>query len=372
MMNTQAASILNNPRTSAMRIIGEDVEGALNASEALSRAPKADFTVETRPLYTAQGDPIPNNFGIYRTDRDREVDGFLGSAKQKYTPVQTIDALSIGDAVVSSDVEGRAHYEYVGALGKGEKVVALINLGGFDPVPGDPHDAYLAMCVRHDGNASNTYRLLVLRGRCQNSLPAVFHTNSGSTVAEYKIRHTRNALERMKEGRRILERTSRSISSIKEKLEALASRELRRDNVVTILDRLFPKPVETENVPESSLTRIENRRSAFLELFERNDGPNGLEIIRGTAYNALNAYTEFIDHEVSVVKTSAKDGYSYEEIRADRALFGTGSVEKQNALDLILDATRFAPRRAIEPVYSMPSNNILDSILDQTQNRLAA
>ncbi len=120
---------------------------------------------------------------------------------------------------------------------------------------------------------------------------------------------------------------------------------------------------------ESSIAKAENKRQKFLELFESNDN-GAFSLIKGTAYNAYNAFTEYVDHHDTVVRTSGKTGMLEYEIRQEKAIFGTGADSKEKALDIILDATKFAPRRQLAPSYapqaSFTSNaSLLSSILAQ-------
>src|SRR5690606_407736 len=72
-----------------------------------------------------------------------------------------------------------------------------------------------------------------------------------------------------------------------------------------------------------------------------------VKLIAGTAYNAFNAFTEYIDHYSPVSRTRGRANVTEFELRQERALFGYGARMKEKALDIILDATVDAPRRSL-------------------------
>lgn len=69
----------------------------------------------------------------------------------------------------------------------------------------------------------------------------------------------------------------------------------------------------------------------MLELYEQNDG-NRFKEQRGTAYNLLNAVTQFVDHE----RSTRGNGVAVDVKRSESALFGSGEDLKTDALDAML------------------------------------
>ena len=100
--------------------------------------------------------------------------------------------------------------------------------------------------------------------------------------------------------------------------------------------------------------------------------------ICGTAYNLLNAFTEYTDHFKPVRVAEGRKGTDESALRADNALFGSGAEFKGSVLDAILESTRFCPRREIHrPLVSIggqvtnmiefencKGKSLLDTILD--------
>jgi len=103
------------------------------------------------------------------------------------------------------------------------------------------------------------------------------------------------------------------------------------------MDKLFPKK-QTEDGEESS-TRRDNILAEILAIYDSNDGDQFPEQ-RGTAYNLLNAVTNYTDH----VRSSKGD------MRSESALFGSGDKMKTTALGLILEEAEEMPpiRQAVQ------------------------
>ena len=140
----------------------------------------------------------------------------------------------------------------------------------------------------------------------------------------------------------------------------LAQRKMTRDSLKSILDRLFPAPKEKD----ASQTRRENVLADVLSLYESND-KNAIPSIRGTAYNLLNAVTEYTDHYRSARITDSRKDYSVDEARAENAVLGTGERLKSQALDVILEDTAGNPvHQVIMSRASVPeSGSLLDAVI---------
>lgn len=323
-----------------------------------------DWSVEKKPLYTAEGWEIPGQFATVRSDKTGPS-AVLGVVGSKYYPIQNADALGILDDFIAADPEHAPTYDSILSLSGGARVAASIDLGRpFEVVPGDTHKNYLTVVTSHDGSSGTKLMVISFRMACFNaSRRAVSEAKGRGTYAT--ISHTVSSVGRLQAVRHALVGTGHSLSTLEEGLKELATRHLRRSDVESVLRRLFPVDIEAEELP----ARIESKRAKFLELFESND--NGqFKLIAGTAYNAYNAFTEYVDHHDTVVRTSGKTGMLEYEIRQEKAIFGTGADSKEKALDIILDATKFAPRRQLAPSYapqaSFTSNaSLLSSILAQ-------
>jgi len=325
--------------------LGQVVENATTWEETVTLA-GLDWEVEKRALLTPQGQPIPRLYGVFRKDKTNDLDGYLGNVGENFTPIQTKQAFQFVDALMEMD--GGAHYESAGALGKGEKVFCLANIGaGFEVVDGDHHESYLLFLNTFNSDQSSRCMVTTVRVVCANTLSMALRSDDAKTSLTF--RRTQNVPERMMAAQQMLQSGKVTAESLREKLQILAGRELTAKYREAVVDALFPPPPETAGKTATSKRQV--RVDAFLSLFEQNDNERGIKSIEGTAYNALNAFTEYVDFEIPVVRTAVKDGLTDSQIRASRALLDDGATDKANALDSILAVTVGAPLRSQSKLY---------------------
>lgn len=282
--------------------------------------------------------------GVFRSD-----DGaYLGNVGSVWEPIQNVECFEWCDALLNM-IGGGSHYISAGALGNGETVWTLAKVP-FDfsvAEEADKHETYLLFTTRHDGKGAAKAKLVVTQVVCNNTLQAAL----GEAGEEISIRHTKSAKERMDRAVKLMAGTQATISELKAKLTALADRKLTREKTVDILDRLFPKMTDV-NGKEVETTRRDNVVSGVLQCFESNN-QNAFPSVQGTAYNLLNAVTEYTDHLRSA-RGSSNDGkatVSKDTKRAESAMFTSGAKLKSEALEVILEET--APS-LIELAASMP------------------
>jgi hypothetical protein len=149
------------------------------------------------------------------------------------------------------------------------------------------------------------------------------------------------------------------LQSLEEKLNILAARKVTKETFVAVLDALFP-PSEAEKeavsaAAQAAATRRADKLAEIAGLFKSNDN-NAFPEVKGSAYNLLNAITEYTDHFAGNDNTRAKS-----------AMFGAGNDLKEQALEVILEMTDGAPaNRALR--YATKVTAPVDaskSILDQ-------
>jgi phage/plasmid-like protein (TIGR03299 family) len=282
-----------------------------------------DFAVFKSQLRDGLGRPI-KAWGTFRWNlADKQAGNsaaatFLGTVGEDYKVINHATGFELVDAMMQT-ADG-AHYETAGVLGAGEVVWGLADLGLAARIGDDVQQHYLLFCTSHDGSYSYQLRHSLTRVVCQNTLNASL---SEKGRASFKIRHTKSAMTRVAEAHKALEAIAGDVHSIEEKLRILADRRVTRESITTIMDRIFPKR-EVDGVQVDS-TRRDNTIADVLALFENNDGDKFPEQ-RGTAYNLLNAVTEYTDH----VRATQNNG------RAMSAMFGSGDKLKSYTLQTIL------------------------------------
>ena len=287
-------------------------------------------------------------WGIRRSDNG----AFLGPVGEAYTPIDHAQGFRLVDGLLES-VNG-AHYETAGVLGKGETVWGLADLkASFTVGRDDVSNMYLLFATSHNGTLSFSYWLTATRVVCQNTLRVA--TKAGSA---FRVKHTRNSQTRIDEAHKALATIQGETKSLSEKLNFLAQRKITRESLNSVMDKMFPKSKDDDGKAVESVRR-NNILIDVLQRFDHNDG-NAFPEQRGTAYNLLNAVTEFTDHS----RSSRGDNG-----RAESALFGSGERLKSQALEVLLETANGLPSVPVTqyvaqrvPVRSNVS--LLDQVLE--------
>ena len=121
----------------------------------------------------------PNAFGTYRTDYNIP----LGVVKERYTPVQNIEAFKFFDGAIGKN---KAVWQTAGFFGNGERIFVSAKLPKNIFVNGDPVDNYLVFTTSHDGSSGVKILFTPIRVVCQNTLNAAIR-NAENYVS---FRHT--------------------------------------------------------------------------------------------------------------------------------------------------------------------------------------
>jgi phage/plasmid-like protein (TIGR03299 family) len=345
--NGSTAMFCTGDRDSAWHKLGQRTPGAVSWQEAMKLA-DLDWPVSKHQLMGA----LPGTtlaevaaWGVFRTDDGQ----FLGAVGERYTPIQNKDAFEFVDVLMEA-TDG-AHYDSAGALGNGERIWCSAKVPfDFEPVPGDKTETYLMFTTSHDGSASAVCKLTTVRVVCQNTLSQAI----GSAGQFVRVKHTRNAQDRMVRAAELMKGIGANVSSLKDKLVKLAQVKMTRESMKSILDRIFPESKDKE----ANTTRRENILADVLRLYERNDN-NAFPEIRGTGYNLLNAVTEYTDH----LRTAKNHGGNVLLARADSSTFGSGCMLKENALEVILQESAKLPSY----IPASTGSSLLDSICDNTR-----
>jgi len=334
--------------------LGQVVAGAQTWADAMSLA-SLDWNVEKRQLADPTTGTLVDAYGTFRAD----TNAMLGIFKEGYKIIQNRYAFDFIDALL--EAENGAHYESAGALDGGRRVWAMASL---------PHDirigltddvtkTFLLFATSHDGSLGATCKLTSVRVVCNNTLSAAL--SQKSTGAVVKVKHTKSAEVRLEEARALMADAKHSVYTLAEKLNELAHRKVNSATALAVMDRVFgDKWRET--------TRSQNRVAKIAELFESNDD-NAIPEVRGTAYNLLNAFTQYTDHFATVRKTNTCVGMTEAQVRTKSAMFGGGDDFKVDALNAILDVTAGAPRHELAAV-SVGSGSGSDESIDDVLRSL--
>ena len=155
----------------------------------------------------------PNAYATYRTDYNIP----LGIVKERYTPVQNIEAFSFFDDCIGKD---RAIWQTAGFFGNGERIFVSAKLPNDILVNGDPVENYLVFTNSHDGSTGVKILFTPIRVVCQNTLNAAIKTSTNFV----SFRHTSSVHDNINIAKEILGICKEKVQFVKEQFNFLANK----------------------------------------------------------------------------------------------------------------------------------------------------
>jgi len=307
--------------------LGKALPMELTASEALPHA-GLDWTVSLKPAYVRREPEKLEAPGLVRIPGYsavvRDSDGFaLGVVGRKYVPIQNGDVAALADAIAG---EGQALCHTAGSLDHGRRIWFLLKLADTIVVGKDasPIEKHLLLTTTHDG--TGTYRVLFtpVRVVCANTLNLALAGNEGLC-----IRHTLGAQAQVEAAKAAMKGVLEFYGRFEVLGQALASAAYTDRLMEELSEHLCPAPKRDDEASAALHPITQKNREKLTELFTTGEGH---DTIRGTAWAALNAVVEYVDHWRP---TRASDGSTPEENRVRSIWFGTGADLKARALEKI-------------------------------------
>jgi phage/plasmid-like protein (TIGR03299 family) len=299
--------------------LGTKLDAPATAEEAIVAA-GLDYRVKMVPMRTDDGNPVIQRKAIVRSDTS-DVLGVVGNG---YVPVQNTQCFGFLDAVVA---EGGIRYHTAGALGKGEKIWLLAKLPGHIRVKNsdDIVDKFLLLSNAHDGSAALRVFFTPIRVVCQNTLTLAERRGNGQGVS---ILHKGDLAAKIREAQEVLGVAHRFYDDAQFKIDRMASTFVTQAQLGAYFKALYPDPEE-----DKENSRAEKTREKLYRLFEQGIGHDD-PAIKGTAWAAFNAVTEYVDHVRPARGANTGERASR---KLDSIWFGTGARLKRQAWDLALE-----------------------------------
>lgn len=301
--------------------LGTVVKGAVHAAQALQLA-HLDWTVEQWPLQAIQANQrreVPHFRANVRTDT-RAV---LGVVSDRYRIFQNRDAFDFMDSLVG---EKLAMFETAGALQGGRRVWILARIpGAFRAGTDDLIEPYVLLVNNHDGSGALRMIPTSVRVVCQNTLNLAM---SGTDTLGATIRHYENLRDRVQDARRKLGIITDRFARFDAELQVLSRRSVNSAWLNQYFTRLLPPAADPI---------LQLRQDKVLQCWRENfdNSRQSLPGIRGTAWGAYNAVSEWADHQRTFRGSDAR-------VRAERRLnsiwFGASDRFKRHAYDAALAA----------------------------------
>lgn len=281
--------------------LGTVVTEFLTSEKAIKEA-KLDWTVTKQQvqyhnLATGQMEDMPNKHHVINGSNGKS----MGIVSGQYTPFQNREAFEFMDSLVNGDYSN-AMYETAGALGNGETVWMMINMGLVNTVGKDDTVLpYLVLTNNHTGKNSLKVFFTPIRVVCQNTLMCAMG-NAQNTVS---IRHMGNLEEKIQDAQQAMGMAIKANETFTEQADILSMTPIKSENAAIdyFTETFFPNQEEDKVLS----TQATHTLDAVMDLFEGGGKGSDMKTAHGTAWGAYNAAIEFLDyHSHSARKTPAK------------------------------------------------------------------
>ena len=306
--------------------LGTKVDKHMTADECLVTA-GLDWKVTKEKIF-AQVDGkkifIPNKYATVRSTDNRPL-GVVGAS---YKPVQNVDALNFMDALTET---GDAKYETAGSLQLGRIIWVMAkvpNGAGVDPV-----EQYLLCTTSHDGTSPVMVTATPVRVVCNNTLNAALK----GAKNKFRIRHTTNVDDKIAEARKTLADSLVFFKKLDVVFDRMKNTKFGQTALEALVTTVFGQP-DDEDLSSRQENRLEKITGKVIDLSLTGAGTN-LPGVKGTAWGAYNAITEYLDH-FTVIKGGK--GQTAEEKLMASTWFGTVAMKTQKAFDAIVTQNKLA------------------------------
>ena len=136
---------------------------------------------------------VPNGYATYRMDNGYP----LGIVKERYTPVQNVDAFKFFDDAIGKNA---AIWQTAGLFGGGQRIFVSAKLPDTISVKGDTVDSYLVFTNSHDGSTGVKILFTPIRVVCENTLNAAIRTSQSYVT----FKHTKSVHDNISTAKEIL------------------------------------------------------------------------------------------------------------------------------------------------------------------------
>lgn len=217
---------------------------------------------------------------------------------------------------------GYVKLEAGGSLRGGSQMWALAKINGADcdVIPGDQIKSYFLMFTGFDGSLRIGMSQTNTRVVCANTLAMA--QNAG---IDYQFKHTKHVRERMGKATDTIKKAIENFHKDAESYAYLASKKMTRSTQIEYIANVFLTVEEL-----SGKTEVSGKKQAIVEtvsdLLDTQKGLEYIPAIRGTAWQAYNAVTDYVTHSYGRTEDS----------RLNAQWFGASAGINRKALDLAL------------------------------------
>ena len=319
-------------REPAWHRLGTVVQDAPTPREALPIA-RLDWMVEQWPLLAVQEgghrQGVDTHVLNVRSDNHDQL-GVVGSG---YKPIQNHEMADFAEALAKEhDV---VRLETAGSIRGGQKVWMLLKGQSFSVRADDEVAPYILISNGHDGTAALRCTPTTVRVVCSNTLHMVIPERDRKSIARggnaYVVWHTGNVMQKVEEARKALRLYDHALEATQELCGTLAGRDVTKQQIQDFWLDVYQRdwgavPAKPADAKEQrQRDKAADAMNAMARIFDTRRAVGG-----ATAWNAANAYTEWLQHERPV---RVNDQHKADERRLSENLLGVNAERSRKAME---------------------------------------
>jgi phage/plasmid-like protein (TIGR03299 family) len=283
-------------RVASFRSFASEVKVSDLSPKDFQRSIGLDWTVEKEELgfgMLAHTEGLEDLRAIVRQDRFVA----LGVVGKDYAVVQNDDIFQFFTDLQEFDLGVK--FVSGGSIGRGESVWALARVPSLQIVLGgdDVIDTFLMVSNGHSGNATLKVDSFTFRKVCSNGMHAMTKSNKvGCKVGEgWVLKHTQGISDRFSQVQGVVKKLAMDFDTTTNVFQTLSAIPANWDDVKAITESVWGVIPEEKG---KSRTIGENRLEEIRGIWQ---SPTSQGIgTEGTMFTAVNAVTEWIEHESTV------------------------------------------------------------------------
>ena len=290
-------------RQAAWHKLGTVIDADLTVEQGFDIAHLTGWDVSLVPLFAQVHEvmkPIEGHQAVTRINPftgEREPIAGVGSVGSKYLAIQNEEVGEFVSQIVHDDVV----LDAAGSLHGGRIAFATMRLGDDITIGGtaDTVRPYLVASWGHDGSTPVRVQLVPTRVVCSNTLSMAL---GNRTAPKYTVRHSGSGVQgKAQEAREALDVAFTGLDEFSTIAAQWAEAEIANAEFTEVVADLFPMnhAVQTERQYNAAGRHRNDLSTLYYDAPTTDD-------IRGSAWGALNAWTEYVDwfsgHDVTSEK----------------------------------------------------------------------
>lgn len=308
--------------------LGTIVENAPTAREALGIA-RLDWTIQRMPVSAMGMDCSLDVADDYRALRRSDTNELFAIVGEGYKPVQNAQLADFADAMGS---DGSVKIESAGSIRNGRRVWFLARGESVWANDRDETKTYLLLAAGHDGTMSVVVQPTSVRVVCRNTL----HIAMAGKKKGIRFSHEGDIRTKLAEAKNAIGVLSASTANFRKQVSALVARDMSREDLQRFWVDVYSDieaPIPTNPTTADEREQVRDARATLSQWASNFDKDRQSVGGGANAWSALNAVTEWFDHQRTV---RAKDEAARVDARIYNKLWGVGSENKGKALDKAL------------------------------------